>query len=143
MHISEVMTRSPESIGPEATVKEAAERMRDLGVGALLVCDRDQLVGVLTDRDIATRSVSAGRDPLADLVRDAMTPEIVFCYGDQEVSDAANLMKEKQIRRLPILDRANRLIGIVSLGDLAVATNDKQLAGEALERISAPAAPLR
>jgi CBS domain-containing protein len=98
---------------------------------------------MLTDRDIIVRSVSEGHDPRADHVRDAMTPGVCYCYDDQDVTEAAKLMREKQIRRLPVLNRAKRLAGIVSLGDLAVETGNEQLAGEALEGISEPASPKR
>jgi CBS domain-containing protein len=109
----------------------------------LPVCDRDRLVGMLTDRDIAVRAVAEGYDPWTDHVKDAMTPDIVYCFEDQDVKEAAQLMKEKQIRRLVVLNRDKRLVGIVSLGDLAVDTGDEKLAGETLEQISEPAAPRR
>ena len=143
MRISEVMTRSPECIAPTATVQEAASRMRTLDVGALPVCDNDRLVGVITDRDIAVRSVAAGHDPRTDPVRETMTPGIVYCFEDQDASEAAKLMSEKQIRRLPVLNRDKRLVGIVSLGDLAVDTRDEKLTGETLKEISEPSDPWR
>jgi len=140
MKISEVMSRGVECTRPDATLREAAERMKTLDVGALPVCDNDRLAGLLTDRDIVIRSIASGRDPQKEKVRDVMTPEIVFCFEDQDVGEAARLMKDKQIRRLPILNRDKRLVGIVSLGDVAVETGDKHLAGEALHGISqAPA----
>jgi CBS domain-containing protein len=139
MKVSEVMTPGAECTPPDATLQQAAERMKALDVGALPVCDKDRLVGVLTDRDITVRSVSDGHDPRTDRVRDVMTPEIVYCFEDQDVAEAARLMRAKQIRRLPVLNHDKRLVGIVSLGDLAVETGDEQLAGHALEGISEPA----
>jgi CBS domain-containing protein len=143
MRVSEVMTKKPECVLADATLQEAAGKMKELNVGALPVCDNDRLAGMITDRDIATRSSAAGHDPTARHVRDAMTPEVVYCFEDQDVSEAARLMGDKQIRRLPVLNRDKRLVGIVSLGDLAVETRDKKPAGEALKDISEPAEPRR
>jgi CBS domain-containing protein len=135
MKINDVMTRGAECVRPDATIQEAAERMKDLDVGALPVCDSDRLAGMITDRDIAVRSTSAGHDPQSERVKDVMTPELVYCFEDQDTAEAARLMREKQIRRLPVLSRDKRLIGIVSLGDLAVET-DTKTAGKTLEEIS-------
>ena len=143
MYIYEVMTPRAECIGPEASLQEAAERMRRLDVGVLPVCDNDRLVGMLTDRDIAIRSVSEGHHPRRDHVRDAMTPKVTYCFEDQDVTEAADIMKKQQIRRLPVVDRDKHLVGIVSLGDLAVESGNEQLAGETLEAISEPASPTR
>ncbi|MCI0462241.1 MAG: CBS domain-containing protein [Gemmataceae bacterium] len=141
MRVNEVMTRGVECIRPDATLQEAAERMKALDIGPLPVCDDDRLVGMLTDRDLVLRAVAEGRDPRTTRVRDTMTPDIVYCFEDQDVREAARLMKEKQIRRLVVLNRDKRLVGILSLGDLAVDTGDEQLAGETLEQISEPATP--
>lgn len=143
MQIKNIMTRNVEVIRPETTLQEAAETMKRLNVGPLPVCEDDRLVGMLTDRDIAVRAVAEGQDPWTDHVRDVMTPDIVYCYEDQDVREAAKLMKEKQIRRLVVLNRDKRLVGIVSLGDLAVDTGDEELAGATLEAVSEPAKPTR
>jgi CBS domain-containing protein len=132
------MTKGAECSRPNATLQEAAWRMKELNVGALPVCDHERLVGMITDRDITIRSVAEGRDPRSDRVREIMTPGIVYCYEDQEVAEAAELMREKQIRRLPVLNRDKQLVGIVSLGDLAVETGDDALCGHALEGVSEP-----
>jgi len=139
MRVYEVMTKGAECIRPEASLREAAGRMKDLDVGSLPVCDNDRLVGVLTDRDIAVRSVAAGHDPKAHRVQGTMTPDLVYCFEDEDTADAAKRMEEKQIRRLPVLNRDKRLVGIVSLGDLAVETHDEKLAGRTLESVSEPA----
>jgi CBS domain-containing protein len=140
MQVKMMMTRGVECIDPDACLQEAAQRMRDLDVGALPVCENDRLTGVITDRDITVRSVAAGRDPWNDRVRDAMTPGLVYCFEDQDVAEVARLMAGKQVRRLPVLNRDKRLVGIVSLGDLALVTHDEHLTGHALEGISEPAA---
>jgi len=143
MRVNEVMTQKPECILPDATIQEAAGRMKELNVGSMPVCEGDRLVGMITDRDIATRSTAAGKDPSAEHVRSAMTPGIVYVFEDEDTAEVAKLMGEKQIRRLPVLNREKRLVGIVSLGDLAVETRDKRATSEALKDISKPAAPKR
>jgi CBS domain-containing protein len=141
MRVNEVMTKTAECIRPDASIQEAAERMKALAVGALPVCADDRLVGMITDRDITVRATAAGQDPGGTRVRDAMTPEIAWCFDDELITNAVRLMEEKQIRRLPVLNRDKRLVGIVSLGDLAVKTGDEALAGAILEQVSEPAAP--
>ena len=144
MRVNEVMTKGAECTQPDATLRDAAARMKYLNVGSLPVCgDNDRLVGMITDRDVTVRSTAAGAVPDTARVEDVMTPEIVYCFEDQDVTEAARLMKEKQIGRLVVLNRDKRLVGIVSLGDLAVATQDYQLAGEAVESVSELARPGR
>ncbi|MGE0158587.1 MAG: CBS domain-containing protein [Gemmatimonadales bacterium] len=142
MLIREVMTQDAECTRPEATVQEAARRMKELDVGSLPVCDNDRLAGIVTDRDIVMKSVAEGHDPSQHRVRDAMTPEIFYAFDDQDVDELTKIMKQKQIRRVPVLNREKRLVGIVSLGDLAVQGKNGE-AGEALEDISEPAIPRR
>jgi CBS domain-containing protein len=114
--------------------------MRDLDVGLLPVCgDNDRLVGMLSDRDITIRAVAEGQDPNKARIQDFMTPNLINVFEDQDVSDAARLMKQNQVRRLVVLNRDKRLVGIVSLGDLAVETGDEELAGTTLEAVSEPA----
>src|SRR5437870_4619814 len=120
MRVKDVMTRNVECASPDDSLQTAAQKMRDLDVGPLPVCEDDRLVGMVTDRDITLRGTAEGRDPKAAKVRQVMTPELVFCYEDQDVRDAADAMAAQQIRRLVVLNRDDRLVGIVSLGDLAV-----------------------
>ena len=117
--------------------------MRRLDIGPLPVCDGDRLIGMLTDRDITIRAVAEGYDPNTTTVREAMTPDIAYCFDDQEVQDAVQLMERYQIRRLPILNRDKRLVGMVSLGDLAVSSGDQTRVGETLKHVSEPAEPRR
>jgi CBS domain-containing protein len=132
------MTRGVQCIGPNATLQEAAARMKSLDVGPLPVCDNDRLVGMITDRDITVRATAEGDAPTDIRVRDVMTPEVVYCFEDALVEDAALLMQQRQVRRLLVLNRDKRLVGIVSLGDLAVETGDEELAGVTLEAVSEP-----
>jgi CBS domain-containing protein len=98
---------------------------------------------MITDRDITVRATAEGRDPLVTRVSEVMTPEVIFTYEDEDVKDAAKLMREHQVRRLVVLNRDKRLVGIVSLGDLAVDTEDDKLKGKVLEDISQPSEPAR
>jgi len=118
--------------------------MRELDVGVLPVCgDHDRLVGMITDRDITIRATAGCCDPGGTCVRDIMTPNLIYVFEDQDVTEAAQLMKENQIRRLVVLNHDKRLVGIVSLGDLAVDTRDEEMAGATLEAVSEPAEPRR
>jgi CBS domain-containing protein len=147
MQIRDVMTPHVEVIHPDATLREAAAKMKSLDVGPIPVCDGERLQGMLTDRDITVRATAEGRDPNSTRVRDVMSPEVIYCFEDQDVQDAARMMEDRQIRRLVVLDRDKRLAGIVSLGDLAVQTEDEELGGEELSEtlsgVSMPSRPSR
>jgi len=144
MNVNQVMTRGVECARPGDSIAMAAQRMRELNVGSLPVCGEDNyLKGMITDRDITIRATADCCNPAETTIAEAMTPNIVYCYDDQDVSEAAQIMEEKRIRRLPVLDRDKRLVGIVSLGDLAVKTGDDRAVGETLEQVSEPAAPRR
>ena len=138
MQVSQILTRDVETIRPDTTVKEAAQRMRSMDVGSLPVCDGRHLLGMVTDRDITIRITAEGRDAANTPVQDAMTPDVTYVFEDQDVQDAARIMREQQIRRLPVLDREKKLVGILALGDVAQIGDDR-LAGDALEQISEPA----
>jgi CBS domain-containing protein len=135
------MTRNLEEIPPDATLKDAAQKMKSMDFGALPVCQSGQVLGILTDRDITIRAVADGCDPTQTHVRDAMTTNVVFCYDDEDVQQATELMEQKQIRRLLVLDHDKHPVGIVSLGDIATRVRDERLSGEVLEQISEPAQP--
>lgn len=141
MQIKEIMSRDVEVIHPDSAIQEAATKMKTFDVGSLPVCDNQRLIGVVTDRDLALRAVAAGRDPQTTKVSEAMTPELIYCFEDENVKEAAKLMERYQIRRLPILDREKHLVGIVSLGDLAVETGNEKLSGKVLEEVSEPVKP--
>lgn len=143
MQIRDLMTPDVEVVRPETPLREAADRMRELNVGVMPVCEGRRIVGILTDRDIAVRAVAEGDDPNATTVAQVMTSDVAFCYDDQPVEEAAELMEQQQIRRLPILDRDERLIGILSLGDLAVDGQDEKLKADVVEGVSYPARPER
>jgi len=136
-----MMTTEVEVIHPDQTLAEAAEKMKALDVGPLPVCDGERLVGMITDRDITVRATAAGRDPKSTRVRDVMTEQIFYCFEDDSLEQAAEILERAQIRRMPVLNQAKRLVGIVALGDLAVQSEDEELVGEVLGRVSEPAAP--
>jgi CBS domain-containing protein len=141
MQIREIMTREPVVVPPDMVLKEAAERMRDLDSGVLPVGQQDRVIGMLTDRDITIRATAAGKDPNQTRVEEVMTQDVVYCYEDDDARDAARKMEEHQLRRLIVLNREERPVGILSLGDLAVHTTDDRLAGEVAEAVSEPAEP--
>jgi CBS domain-containing protein len=141
MKIKEIITPNPQCISPDASLIEAAEKMKKLNVGILPVCENDRLAGTVTDRDITVRGLAVRLDPKSAKVREVMTPGVVYCFEDQSVEEAAQIMEDNQIRRLPVLNQSKRMVGIVSLGDLAVRTHHETLAGEVLERVSEPAHP--
>jgi CBS domain-containing protein len=138
MYARDVMTEGVQCIPPTATIQKAAIMMQSLDVGALPVCDKDRLIGMITDRDIAMRSAAQGHDPMLEIVRDSMTPRVVYCFEDQDVSEVAQIMRDRQVRRIPVLNREKRLVGMISLGDLAIET-DGSLSAHALKGISEPA----
>jgi CBS domain-containing protein len=138
MKLRDVMSRDVEVVKPEATLTDAAKKMQQLNVGILPVCDGDTLLGVVTDRDITVRAVGTEQDPTRTTVQQIMTQQLVYCFEDQDIRDAARLMEDKQLRRLVILNRDKQLAGIVSLGDLATKAASERLAGQVLERISEP-----
>lgn len=132
MLIKEVMTPDVEVIRPDATLQMAAQKMMACHVGSLLVHGGEQVIGSLTDRDMTMRAVAEGRDPTTTTVRDVMTPGIIWCREDTDVTSAVTLMKEKQIRHLAVGDQHQNLVGIVSLYALALRTGDETLAGTAI-----------
>ena len=135
--ISEVMSSDVQTISPDATIEEAAQEMRDGDFGLVPVAEDEELLGVITDRDIAIRAVAEGRDP-STLVREIMSEEVVWASEDDSVEDAARIMSDHQIRRLSVVDAEQHLVGIVSLGDFAVDSADIEPVVEALSDISRP-----
>ncbi len=140
MKVHEIMTAHARCVGPDNNLVEAAGLMRELDVGALPVCENDNLTGIVTDRDLALRGIADGKDPNTTLVRDVMTPSVVWAFADQEVEEIVRLMEERQIRRVPVLSREKRLVGIVALGDIAISSNPA-FSGMALRDVSEPREP--
>ena len=136
MKVSEVMTTEVETISSDQTAREAASFMLRADAGSIPVCEGDKVIGMITDRDIAVRGVAEGRGPDTP-VSELMSDGIICAHEDEDISKVAQRMSEEQVRRIPILDSDERLVGIVSLGDLTRETNG-EAAHEALEGVSAP-----
>ena len=137
MKIRDVMTKDVHIARPGDTVQEVARRMAEGDFGFVPVADGDQLIGTITDRDIAVRAVAEGKGS-DTLVRDVMTNDVIWCFEDDTVETAADMMSKFQVRRLPVVNSDKRLVGIVSLGDFAVAADDFQSTADALVAISQP-----
>ena len=138
MQHRDVMTKGFQSIGHQESIRRAAQVMRELDVGILPIQKDDRLVGTVTDRDITIRATAAGKAPDDTPVAEVMSEGVLFGYEDEDAQAAASLMEEQQVRRLFVLDRSDRCIGVVSLGDLAVRGQDQSLSGEVLEEVSKP-----
>lgn len=138
MKISECMSRDVQIAAPDHTMQSAAQIMADIDAGFLPVADDDRLIGIVTDRDIAIRGVAAGRPPEAS-IREVMTDEVKYCFADEEAEDVLENMGDIQVRRLPVVDREKRLVGIVSITDLA-SNSDATAAGQTLGDTARPSA---
>jgi CBS domain-containing protein len=137
MRVSETMTRDVCIVRPDDTVEEAARMMAPIDVGLLPVGDGDRLIGMVTDRDIAIRAIGEGEGP-ATKVEQVMTRDVKYCYDDEEIAQVARNMAEQQVRRLPILNRDKRLVGILSLADIAQFETDIREVGSAYRGIAQP-----
>jgi CBS domain-containing protein len=135
--LKELMSRDVKVIGPDMTIAEAAKTMRDGDFGMMPVGEGDRMIGTISDRDIAMRAVAEGKNA-ATKVREVMSKGIAWAYEDDSVEQAAAIMSQRQVRRLPVVNRAKRLVGIVALGDLAVEKSQIQPAAQALAEISKP-----
>lgn len=141
MQVSEIMSRQVKVASPTNTLQQAARMMAELDAGAIPVAENDRLVGMITDRDIAIRGDAQGRDPTRTRVSEVMTREQVkYCFEDETLDDVAHNMAELQVRRLPVVDRDKRLVGIVSLGDISSRAQADKTA-EALRGVSRPGGP--
>jgi CBS domain-containing protein len=136
MRVNEIMSRNVECINPDTPIAKAADIMRDRDIGFLAICENDRLVGTVTDRDITIRSVAQGRDPRLAPVREIMTAQVFYCYENDDVEKVAQHMEETEVRRMLILNDRKRLVGVISIGDLARTSGEKELAGETLGNIA-------
>ncbi|HEY5582222.1 MAG TPA: CBS domain-containing protein [Rhodoferax sp.] len=135
--LKDLMSPDVQVISPDATIREAAEHMREGDFGMMPVGEDDRMIGTISDRDIAIRAVAEGKDA-GTKVRDVMSEGIAWAYGDDSVEQAAMIMSDRQVRRLPVVDRDKRLVGIVALGDFAVESSEIRPAAQALSEISRP-----
>jgi CBS domain-containing protein len=137
------MTHDVVTLAPTSKVTQAAEAMKSLNVGAIPICDGGRLLGMVTDRDLVVRVIAEHRNPETETINNIMTTDVDYCYEDQTVEEAAHVMEDRQVRRMPIVNHDKELVGIVSLGDVAVKGADKSTTADALEQISQPIPPQR
>lgn len=140
--ISDIMSKDVRIVAPNDSLQKAAQMMDELNVGAIPVCEGEQLVGIITDRDITVRGVAYGKSAGSTPVEEVMSTDVHWCYEDQQIEEVNEKMSDVQVRRIPVVDRQQHLVGIVSLGDLA-AKHSEQDAGETLRDISSPSEPNR
>jgi len=138
MQISEIMSRDIVIVSPTDSLQMVAQKMAEIDSGIMPVGEKDRLVGIVTDRDIVLRAVAKGKPPGKSTARDVMSPDIKYCYEDETLEDAARNMSTLQVKRLPVLNREKRLVGIVSLGDLAMEPEADEQSKDALVGISQP-----
>ncbi len=119
MKVREIMTTNVECVSPDAGLLVLANKMKTLDVGFIPICENDRLVGTVTDRDIVIRGLAGGKDVSTVKARDIMTNDTFWCFEDQDVKEVANKMREKEVRRMLILNREKRLVGVVSIGDIS------------------------
>jgi CBS domain-containing protein len=136
MEVRDAMHKGVEWVGPETPVTEIAKKMRDLDVGGIPVGENDRLIGMVTNRDITCRGVANGRDLNGLKARDVMSEGIIYCNETEDLDDALRLMEQKQVRRLPVINDKKRMVGMLSLGDVAH-TASHELSGEVMAAVSA------
>ncbi len=134
VRVEEIMHREVRQTNPDISLADAAKKMRDLDVGCLPVWENDELIGIITDRDVTCRAIAEARDPATTTVRDVMSQDVAFCFDDQRASEAARIMREKKVRRLPVFDHDKHMVGILTLSDLAIHT--PQVTGEVVRSVS-------
>lgn len=140
MKVKDIMSKTVANLNPEDTVDQAAHLMKEHNVGSIPVCSSEKVIGIITDRDIALRSVADGNNSTTQKIREIMSSNPVLGNPEMDVTEAGRIMGEKQIRRLPIVEN-NKLVGIISLGDIAVEPNLQDKAGCILSDVSKPSIP--
>jgi CBS domain-containing protein len=135
MKVKDAMHPGVTWLGPQTRISELARNMRDQDIGSIPIGENDRLVGMVTDRDIAIKAFADGKDPDSMTARDVMSEPILYCRADEDIDDAARLMEIHQVRRLPVIDANKRMVGMLSLGDIAACTN-RNLLGEVVEKVA-------
>jgi CBS domain-containing protein len=137
MQVKDIMSRKVEVVEASSPIQVAAEKMRNYDIGMLPVRDGDKLVGMLTDRDITVRATATGLDPTSTEIKDVVTPGVTYCFENQNLEEAAQIMQSNRVRRLVVLNQQKKLAGIVSIGDLAAKSGIDQLTGKTIKEVSA------
>jgi CBS domain-containing protein len=135
MKVKDAMHEGVTWVGPETPISELARAMRDEGIGSIPVGENDRLIGMVTDRDIAIKALADGKDPATLTARDVMHGPILYCRTEEDIDDAARLMEQHQVRRLPVIDENKRMVGMLSLGDIASASSPA-LTGEVTRAVA-------
>jgi CBS domain-containing protein len=143
LRLRDIMTTDPAFVSADDSIQHAAQLMDELNVGALPVCDGRRLIGMVTDRDITVRCTAAGKAPTEATVEAAMSTNVQWCNADDSVETARDMMTERQLRRLPVIDENRDLVGMVAMGDIATKSGDVPGAGDLLAEVSNPAEPDR
>ena len=143
MQVKEIMTHDVEMVNSDVKLPEVARKMKELEVGALPIWEDEELIGIITDRDIVVRAIAEGKDMLNTPVSEVMTPEVFYCLENDDLSEAAKIMEEESIHRLLVLNNEGDPTGFVSLADFSVKCHNEHLVYEVLEQISGPACPHR
>lgn len=141
--VAEIMTRGVRAVAPNESLQAAAKAMDELNVGALPVLDHGQVVGMVTDRDITVRGVADGKSVDTTPVSEVMSAHVECCYEDEPIDEVMEKMRHLQVRRVPVMDRQNQLVGMISLGDLATKSGNPDEVTDTLEDISSPSEPDR
>ena len=136
MKVKEAMCNDVQLIGPDQTIRDAARRMVEIDAGALPVAENDRLVGMITDRDIAVRAVALGKSPDTK-VRDIMSGEVLYCFDDEDLTHVSRNMSDMKVRRLPVVNRDKRLVGVISVGDIA-RNEQPTTVGRMVSKVSEP-----
>jgi CBS domain-containing protein len=135
MKVKDAMHKGVTWVAPDTTIAELAAKMRDEGIGSIPIGENDKLVGMVTDRDIAIKAFADGKDPASLTARELMSGPILYCRSDEDIEDAVRIMEDHQVRRLPVIDENKRMVGILSLGDIASST-DRAFSGEVMQMVA-------
>jgi CBS domain-containing protein len=133
--VKDAMHKGVTWVGPDAKISELAKMMRDEGIGSIPIGENDRLIGMVTDRDIAIKGFADGKDVSAMTARDVMTGPILYCRAEEELDDAARIMEDHQVRRLPVIDENKRMVGMLSVGDIASSSN-REFLGEVVQTVA-------
>lgn len=136
MKVKEMMHKGAEYVAPTAKLQIVAKKMRDYDVGSIPVCDGGEVIGIVTDRDIAIRALANGKDVAKLEAKDVMSKDVIFCRDNENAEDAIRIMEDNRVRRLPVLNEAKKLVGMVSLGDISHSLS-QDLTGEVTKAVSA------
>jgi len=135
MKVKDVMHKGVTWVSPDTAIGELARKMRDENIGSIPVGENDRLIGMVTDRDLAIKAFADGKDPATLTARDVLSGPILYCRSEEDIDDAVRIMEDHQVRRLPVIDENKRMVGMLSLGDIASST-DRAFSGEVVQMVA-------